>query len=179
VTRVVQVGAYGLRMTSSPAHPAPPSTPHARALRARPSAAATPDAAAPRLAVGELRDLLEANLHALRALHDEHQRMLNTSLQSIEAICADLRNELRAIGNARAPWVRAMSETRALVFVALRELVVGAHEAEVQARASDRVGAIDAAIAALDLDTSQLPEPADVLELGDASDPRDFPHRMK
>jgi hypothetical protein len=131
------------------------------------------------MAVGELRDLLEANLHALRALHDEHQRMLRTSLASIEGICADLRNELRAISNARAPWVRAMSETRALLFVALRELVVGAHEAEVHARAADRVGAIDAAIAALDLDTSQLPEPADVLEVGDASDPRDFPHRNR
>jgi hypothetical protein len=165
-------------MTSSPAHPAPPSTLHARTLRARPTApaAATADAPPARL---ELRDLLEANLHALRALHDEHQRMLNTSLASIEGICADLRNELRAIGNARAPWVRAMSETRALLFVALRELVVGSHEVEVQARASDRVGAIDAAIAALDLDTSQLPEPADVLEVDDASDPRDFPHRTR
>jgi hypothetical protein len=78
----------------------------------------------------ELRDLLEANLHALRALHEEHQRMIHTSLRAIDASATELRNELRAIGTAQAPWVRAMSETRALLFVALRELIVGAHEAE-------------------------------------------------
>ena len=78
----------------------------------------------------ELRDLLEANLQALQALHDEHRRMLDTSLQSLDGICTHLRSELRAIGSARAPWVRALSETRALLFVALRELIVGAHEAE-------------------------------------------------
>jgi len=78
----------------------------------------------------ELRDLLEANLHALRALHEEHQRMLKTSLQTIDGVCTELRSELRAIADMRAPWVRAMSETRALLFIALRELIVGAHEAE-------------------------------------------------
>jgi hypothetical protein len=78
----------------------------------------------------ELRDLLEANLHALRALHEEHERMLSTSLRAIDGVCSELRSELRAIGSAKAPWVRAMSETRALLFVALRELIVGAHEAE-------------------------------------------------
>jgi hypothetical protein len=78
----------------------------------------------------ELRDLLEANLHALRALHEEHQRMLHTSLRAIDGVCTELRSELRALGNMRAPWVRAMTETRALLFVALRELIVGAHEAE-------------------------------------------------
>lgn len=76
----------------------------------------------------ELHELLEANLQALRALHDEHHRMLQTSLQAIDGICTELRSELRAIGNARAPWVRAMSETRALLFVALRELVSGAED---------------------------------------------------
>jgi hypothetical protein len=78
----------------------------------------------------ELRDLLEANLHALQALHDEHRRMLDTSLRAIDGMCAGLRGELRAIGDARAPWVRALAETRALLFVALREVVVGAYEAE-------------------------------------------------
>jgi hypothetical protein len=77
-----------------------------------------------------LRDLLEANLHALRALHEEHQRMIHTSLRSIDGSCTALRSELRAIGNVRAPWVHAMTETRALLFVALRELIVGGHEAE-------------------------------------------------
>ena len=78
-----------------------------------------------RIDPAELHELLEANLQALRALHDEHHRMLRTSLQAIDGICSELRSELLAIGNARAPWVRAMSETRALLFVALRELVVG------------------------------------------------------
>jgi len=78
----------------------------------------------------ELRDLLEANLQALRTLQEEHQRMLKTSLQAIDGVCTELRSELHALGNIRAPWVRAMSETRALLFVALRELIVGAHEAE-------------------------------------------------
>jgi hypothetical protein len=82
----------------------------------------------------ELRDLLEANLHALQALHAEHRRMLDTSLRSLDG----MRSELRAISNVRAPWVRALSETRALLFVALRELVVGAHEAELASqRAQD------------------------------------------
>lgn len=78
----------------------------------------------------ELRDLLEANLKALQALHDEHRQMLDTGLRAIDGLCTGLRGELRAIGDARAPWVRALAETRALLFVALRELVVGAHEAE-------------------------------------------------
>jgi hypothetical protein len=63
-------------------------------------------------------------------LHDEHRRMLDGSLQTLDGMCAGVRSELRAISNPRAPWVRALSETRALLFVALRELIVGAHEAE-------------------------------------------------
>jgi hypothetical protein len=86
----------------------------------------------------ELRDLLEANLRALEALHDEHRRMLDASLRVIDGMCTDLRTELRAIGDTRAPWVRALSETRALLFVALRELVVGAHEAELARASQDR-----------------------------------------
>lgn|GEM_PF-5709305 len=78
----------------------------------------------------ELRDLLEANLHALRALHEEHRRMLAATLRTIDGASTDLRSDIRAIASARAPWVSALSETRALLFVALRELIVGAHEAE-------------------------------------------------
>ena len=77
----------------------------------------------------ELRDLLEANLQALHALHEEHRRMLELNLRTIDR-ASSLRRELRAIGGPQAPWVRALSETRALLFVALRELIVGAHEAE-------------------------------------------------
>jgi hypothetical protein len=105
-------------MTNSPATSDPP-TPSPRPTRPR-----TVDKAA------ELRELLEANLQAMRALHEEHQRMLQTSLQTIDGVCSELRSELHAIANVRAPWVRAMSETRALLFVALRELIVSAHEAE-------------------------------------------------
>lgn len=77
----------------------------------------------------ELRDLLEANLQALRALHDEHRRMLELNLRTIDS-ASELRRELRAIVSPRAPWVKALSETRALLFVALRELIVGANQAE-------------------------------------------------
>lgn len=78
----------------------------------------------------ELRDLLEANLHALHALHEEHRRMLDTTLRTIDGACTELRSDIRAIASTRAPWVTALSETRALLYVALRELIVGAHEAE-------------------------------------------------
>jgi hypothetical protein len=77
----------------------------------------------------ELRDLLEANLQALQALHDEHRRMIELNLRTLDRASA-LRRELRAIGGPHAPWVKALRETRALLFVALRELIVGPHEAE-------------------------------------------------
>ena len=77
----------------------------------------------------ELRDLLEANLQALQALHQEHRRMIELGLRSLDS-ASDLRRELRTIGGPHAPWVQALSETRALLFVALRELIVGANEAE-------------------------------------------------
>ncbi|HMG54659.1 MAG TPA: hypothetical protein VK601_14280 [Kofleriaceae bacterium] len=77
----------------------------------------------------ELRDLLEANLQALHALHEEHRRMIELNLRTMGR-ASELRRELRAIGGPQAPWVRALSETRALLFVALRELIVGAHEAD-------------------------------------------------
>jgi hypothetical protein len=77
----------------------------------------------------ELRDLLEANLQALRALHDEHRRMLELNLRTIDS-ASELRRELRAISSPRAPWVKALSETRALLFVALRELIIGGNQAE-------------------------------------------------
>src|SRR6185295_10399603 len=105
--------------------------PSTRSRQPRPRTATRPVALpASRRETLELRDLLEANLQALHALHDEHRRMLDISLQTLDGMCASLRGELRAISNPRAPWVRALSETRALLFVALRELIVGAHEAE-------------------------------------------------
>ena len=77
----------------------------------------------------ELRDLLEANLQALQALHDAPRRMLELNLRTVDS-ASELRRELRAIGSPRAPWVRALSETRALLFVALRELIIGPNQAE-------------------------------------------------
>jgi hypothetical protein len=77
----------------------------------------------------ELRDLLEANLQALQALHDEHRRMLELNLRTVDS-ASELRRELRALGSPRAPWVKALSETRALLFVALRELIIGSNQAE-------------------------------------------------
>ncbi len=70
----------------------------------------------------ELRDLLEAHLQALQALGSEHQRMIHRSLRATDPDDQELRNELRAIGSAGAPWVAAIAETRALLAVALREL---------------------------------------------------------
>lgn len=113
-----------------------PSTPVSRPrLRTITGSVAVPTT---RHELRELRDLLEANLHALDALHDEHRQMIDASLRSIEGRCTGLRGELRAIGDARAPWVRALSETRALLFVALRELIVGAHEAELTQHTSQQ-----------------------------------------
>jgi hypothetical protein len=89
----------------------------------------------------ELRDLLEANLQALRALHDEHRRVVATNLHSLDGMCSGLRGELRAITSPRAPWVHALSETRALLFVALRELIVGAHEAELSMHLPQQIDA--------------------------------------
>ncbi|HEX3764025.1 MAG TPA: hypothetical protein VHW23_35260 [Kofleriaceae bacterium] len=55
--------------------------------------------------------------------------MLELNLRTIDS-ASDLRRELRAIVSPRAPWVRALSESRALLFVALRELIVGGNQAE-------------------------------------------------
>jgi hypothetical protein len=55
--------------------------------------------------------------------------MLEVNLRTLDSASA-LRRELRAIGSPRAPWVKALSETRALLFVALRELVIGGNQAE-------------------------------------------------
>jgi hypothetical protein len=113
------------RSSTSSCHPGPGPGPGPR-----PRAVTRPiSLPATRAEALELRDLLEANLQALRALHDEHRRMLELNLQTIDRASA-LRRELREIGSPRAPWVKALSETRALLFVALRELIVGSNQAE-------------------------------------------------
>ena len=109
------------RSSTSSCHPSPGTRPRA-ITRPVPVPATRAEAL-------ELRDLLEANLQALRALHDEHRRMLELNLRTIDS-ASDLRRELRAISSPRAPWVKALSETRALLFVALRELIVGDNQAE-------------------------------------------------
>jgi hypothetical protein len=90
-----------------------------------------------------LRDLLESNLQALQALHDEHRRMIHNAQRAIDASNPELRDELRAIGDQRAPWVHAMAETRALLFVALRELIIGDNEAEVSMRLPQQASRAD------------------------------------
>jgi hypothetical protein len=115
-----QTQATSGRSSTSSSHPGHP----------RPRTVTRPVALPPTRAEAlELRDLLEANLQALQALHEEHRRMLELNLRSIDS-ASELRRELRAIGSPRAPWVKALSETRALLFVALRELIVGANQAE-------------------------------------------------
>lgn len=78
----------------------------------------------------ELRDLLEANLQALQALHEEHRQMLELGLRTVDGAAIELRRSLRMISDAQAPWVHALSESRALLFVALRELIIGDNGAE-------------------------------------------------
>lgn len=109
------------RSSTSSAHPSPGIRP--RAVTRPISLPAT------RAEALELRDLLEANLQALKALHDEHRRMLELNLRTMDS-ASELRRELRAIVSPKAPWVRALSESRALLFVALRELIIGGNQAE-------------------------------------------------
>jgi len=77
----------------------------------------------------ELRELLESYLAAMDALLDQHRetlaRSLRACLRADDAVRGDVLAELRALGDRRAPWVTAIEETRALLFVALRELIVG------------------------------------------------------
>ncbi len=94
----------------------------------------------------ELRELLETYLLAMQALLEEHQRVLERSVRAMDGTRAELRTqvlpELRALADHRAPWVRAIAETRALLYVALREVIVGNNDAgvsmklEVQPRAN-------------------------------------------
>jgi hypothetical protein len=79
----------------------------------------------------ELRELLETNLLALQALLEEQQRILELRLRAVDGMRAELQAELRALTDARAPWVQALTETRALLYVALREVIVGNNEAGV------------------------------------------------
>ena len=79
----------------------------------------------------ELRELLETNLLALQALLEEQQRILELRLRAVDGMRAELQAELRALTDARAPWVQALTETRALLYVALREVIIGNNEAGV------------------------------------------------
>ncbi|MBX3157849.1 MAG: hypothetical protein KF773_17910 [Deltaproteobacteria bacterium] len=76
------------------------------------------------IADADLRDLLEANLRALHAVLDEQHRALDGALRAV----SQLRADLRALNSPNAPWVAALQETRALLYVALREIIVG-HDA--------------------------------------------------
>lgn len=79
----------------------------------------------PRTETNEIRDLLEANLSALHALLDEHRRALTATLTAVESMRGEIHSEIRALADVRAPWVAALAETRALLYVALKEIVVG------------------------------------------------------
>jgi hypothetical protein len=79
--------------------------------------------------IHELRALLDDNLRALQALYESHQRSLAQTMRAMDGLRAELRAELHAFADARAPWVNALAETRALLYIALRELIVGDNEA--------------------------------------------------
>lgn len=96
--------------------------PHSARL-SQPRSAARP---APGVDVRGLSELLESHLQALQTLEHEHRQMVALTLRMFDATATALRNDLQAIGNAQAPWVQALGESRALLYVALRELIVGA-----------------------------------------------------
>jgi len=77
----------------------------------------------------ELREMLETYLVAMEALLEEHRRTLDRSLQAAGKTRADVVAELRSLADHRAPWVKALAETRALLYVALQELIVGDNDA--------------------------------------------------
>lgn len=93
----------------------------------------------------ELRELLETHLFAMQALLEEQQRTIERGLRAFEAARTELLGDLRALSSARAPWVQAVTETRALLYVALRELIVGDDDAGVSMRLPPRVEADDRA----------------------------------
>ena len=127
-------------MTHTQAAPVRPSTP-APHRHPRPRTVTRPVALpATRTEALALRDLLETNLQALQALHDEHRRMLELNLRNLDH-ASDLRREVRSLSSPRAPWVKALNETRALLFVALRELIVGDNEAELSRHLPQQVEA--------------------------------------
>lgn len=76
-----------------------------------------------------LRELLEAHLSAMQALLDEHRRTLEHGLRRAGGASPELVAELRSLGDARAPWVHAIAEARALLYVALQEIIVGEDDA--------------------------------------------------
>jgi hypothetical protein len=77
----------------------------------------------------DLRELLETHLLAMQALLEEHQRTLDRSLRRADSTPAEVLAELRSLGDHRAPWVKALAETRALLYVALQEIIVGDNDA--------------------------------------------------
>lgn len=66
----------------------------------------------------ELRVLLEENLSALRAVYEEQRRSIASALRHVETA----REELRALGDAEAPWVAALEQTRSLIRAAFSEI---------------------------------------------------------
>lgn len=97
-----------------------------------------------RVQPAELRELLESHLSALQALLEEQRRTLEKSMRAVvharpfaagmsdpvsRAERAALLGEVRALGDHRAPWVKALEETRALLYVALQEVVAGEADA--------------------------------------------------
>jgi hypothetical protein len=59
----------------------------------------------------DLRELLEENLAALRAIYEEQRRAISLSMQAADAPI----EELRALAQPNAPWVFALDQTRQLL----------------------------------------------------------------
>lgn len=79
------------------------------------AAAASNESAA---ALRELRLLLEENLTALRAVYEDQRRTIANALVAVDTV----RDELRALGQAEAPWIAALDQTRGLIRAAFAEI---------------------------------------------------------
>jgi hypothetical protein len=71
--------------------------------------------------LGELRELLEENLAALRAVYEEQRRTISQLMQEPGAPIA----ELHALIRPAAPWVTALDQTRQLIRSQFLEIAAG------------------------------------------------------
>jgi hypothetical protein len=102
------------------------SAPERRAGTSAPLAGSAVEAA---VTLRELRLLLEENLTALRAVYEDQRRTIAGALTAVDAA----RDEIRALGQAEAPWIAALDQTRGLIRAAFAE-IAAQHAANANSR---------------------------------------------